>query len=416
MVHVARELQRQHFTQPLLIGGATTSRRHTAVKIAPHYEGITLHVLDASRAPGVVGDLLDPERRQRLDRQRLLDQAHDREIYQRRRATPLLPWAQARLHGARLDWRPEDVAAPLQRGLILQQDLPLAELLPFIDWTPFFMTWELRGTWPQLLDHKDYGHVARELFGHAQDMLQDWINRRALRAHGAFALFPAHSDGDDLVLYADDDRRHERARLPMLRQQRAREDDDKPHLSLADFVAPRDTGLPDHVGAFIVTAGDGLDQIIAHHDAQRDDYSAILARALADRLAEAFAEKLHADARAAWGYGLSEDLSPQDLVQERYRGIRPAPGYPACPDHTLKTTLFDLLDATAHTGARLTESLAMTPAAAVCGLYFAHPQARYFTLGPIGKDQLTDYAHRKGQSVEDTERWLSPWLGYEPGN
>ncbi len=415
MVYVAREMERQGFTMPLLIGGATTSRRHTAVKIAPAYpSGMSLHVLDASRAPKVVSDLMDPTRREALDKKRTKEQERDREIYKRRRATPLLSWERARNHGIPIEWKPEDINTPSFTGLRVMKDYSLDDLIEHIDWTPFFMTWELKGTYPRILEHKTYGPPARELFEHAQQMLKRIKDEGLLRAHGVYGFFPANTDQDDVILYTDDSRSQELARLPMLRQQRAREDEDKPHQSLADFVAPTESGLPDYLGAFAVTTGDGLKEMVAAYEADHDDYNAILAKALADRLAEAFAERLHAIVRQEWGFH-DPTLTKEDLIKERYRSIRPAPGYPACPDHTLKEDIFRLLDAPKHTGVTLTESLAMMPASSVSGLYFAHPKAKYFTLGPVGRDQVTDFAQRKGRTTQEMERWLSPWLGYEPG-
>jgi 5-methyltetrahydrofolate--homocysteine methyltransferase len=292
------------------------------------------------------------------------------------------------------------------------EDVPLREIAAYIDWTFFFHAWELRGKFPDILDHPDHGAAARELYANATTMLDRLIAEGGLTASGVYGLWPANSEGEDIVLYADAERTAELVRLPMLRQQRVKADD-KPQYSLADFVAPRESGLADHVGAFAVTAGIGAEEIARAYEAELDDYSAIMAKAIADRLAEAFAEMTHARARREWGYGADESLSAEDLAAERYRGIRPAFGYPACPDHQPKSRLFDLLDAPAI-GMSLSESLAMLPAASVSGIYIQHPQARYFAVGPITRDQVEDYAARMGESVEEAERWLSPNLAYEP--
>jgi 5-methyltetrahydrofolate--homocysteine methyltransferase len=411
MVHVAREMQREGFDIPLLIGGATTSRRHTAVRIAPQYEGVVVHVQDASKAAGVVGSLLHPERRAAFDKERLQAQARERELHQRRRETPLLSLADARANRPPIEFRAQDVPTPSFLG-VRQLDIPLAELVPFIDWTPFFVAWELRAPYPQVLEHPKYREVAQDLWKTAQALLGHMVEGHKLRARAAYGFLPACADGDDILVYAaeDGDRAAPpKARLCMLRQQRAK-GDERHNLCLADFVAPREAGLRDHVGLFAVTAGLGLEDILAEHEG--DVYAKLVLQALADRLAEAAAEWLHAKARADWGYGLDERLTAQELLQERYRGIRPAAGYPACPDHTEKRTLFALLDAEAI-GMSLTESCAMMPASSVSGIYLAHPQARYFNLGPVGRDQVHDYAQRKKLPVAEVERWLSPWLGYE---
>jgi 5-methyltetrahydrofolate--homocysteine methyltransferase len=408
MVHVASELERQGFRLPLLIGGATTSRRHTAVKIAPAYGSLTVHVPDASRAVGVVGQLLQPAARAELERQVKAEQDAARAAFTERAEGKLLPYASAVERGPSLTFGPDECPRPELLGRRVVEPA-LGELVPYIDWTPFFHVWELRGVYPRILDDPRYGPPARELHDAARRYLDRVVEDGSLRAAGTYGFFPAARDGDDVVLYADDTRRREVGRLYTLRQQRDREE---PRLALADFVAPLGSGVPDHVGAFAVTAGHGTDEIAARHAADHDDYSSILVKALADRLAEAFAEMLHERVRREWGYGRSEDLSKEDLIRERYRGIRPAPGYPALPDHTEKRTLWKLLDVEAATGMRLTEGLAMHPAASVSGFYFAHPEARYFAVGPIGRDQVESYAARKGVAVEEVERWLWPYLDY----
>jgi 5-methyltetrahydrofolate--homocysteine methyltransferase len=412
MTFVAREMQRRGMHVPLLIGGATTSPQHTAVKIAPEYEGPTVHVLDASRAVGVVASLLDPPQRKRLVAETRAHQERLREQFAARQERPLLTLAQARANRLAIAWHADDLPVPTFTGRRVVAPVPLAALRPFIDWTFFFHAWELKGKVPQIFSHPQYGGAARELYGHAQAMLDEIVRDGTLEARAVYGFWLAQSDGDDIVLFEDDDRRRERLRFPMLRQQNVLADG-KPNRSLADFVAPVSTGLPDHVGAFAVTAGVGLDALVSRYEREHDDYHAIMAKALADRLAEAGAEWLHAQARNDWGFGRDERLTPEDLVAERYRGIRPAFGYPACPDHSEKFTLFELLGA-ADLDLQLTESGAMLPAASVSGLYFAHPQAKYFMVGRLGADQVEDYARRKGMRLEAVERWLSANLGYDP--
>jgi 5-methyltetrahydrofolate--homocysteine methyltransferase len=412
MVVVAREMQRRGFTCPLLIGGATTSPQHTAVKIAPEYGGPTVHVLDASRAVGVVASLLDRSGRAAFDAENRALQTRLREQYARRQDRPLLPYAGARANRLALGWHALDLPVPEALGRQVIDAIPLEELVPLIDWTFFFHAWELKGRVPQIFDHPAHGAAARELYDSARRLLDDIVSRDRLLARAVYGFWPAASADDDIVLFVPGGGTAVAARFPMLRQQ-GQMPDDQPNRSLADFVAPVGCGLQDHVGAFAVTAGLGADELVAEYEAANDDYAAIMAKALADRLAEAAAEWLHARARREWGYGQDEALSPEDLAAERYRGIRPAFGYPACPDHSEKFRLFDLLDARAI-GMDLTESGAMRPAASVSGLYFAHPQARYFTVGRLGEDQVRDYARRKGIPVEDAERWLTPNLAYDP--
>jgi 5-methyltetrahydrofolate--homocysteine methyltransferase len=409
MAHVAREMERRGLRKPLLIGGATTSKQHTAVRIAPAYGGITVHVLDASRAVGVVSALLDDARREDLDRSNRETQQRLRDLHGAKRDKPLLSYPQARERRLAVDWRAEDLPVPEFIGRRLLTRFPLAELVGYIDWTFFFSAWELKGRFPRILDHPKLGPAARDLYGHARELLARIVDEQLLTAQAAYGFWPAASEGDDLVLYEDASRSREAARFPMLRQQRAV--DERPRLSLADFVAPVELGLADHVGAFAVTAGLDCEELVARFEAQGDDYQAIMTKALADRMAEAFAEALHQRVRREWGYGQDEDLDNEDLIAERYRGIRPAFGYPACPDHSEKRRLFALLGAE-EAGLSLTESCAMHPAASVSGLYFAHPQACYFNLGLVGRDQVASYAARKGMSVAEVERWLRPNLGY----
>ncbi len=411
MVSVAREMERRKLNIPLLIGGATTSRQHTAVKIAPEFSGPVVHVLDASRAVDVVSSLLSPTAKAGFVAAARADQETLRVQHGARQARPLLPLEAARANRMRIDWTSADLPVPAFLGR-REVRVPLADLVPFIDWTFFFHAWELKGRVPAIFDHPQYGAAARDLYDNAQVLLNRIVSEGLLEARGVYGFWPAASDGDDLVLFADDGREQPAARFPMLRQQEVIADG-RPNRSLADFVAPISTGRRDYLGAFAVTAGIGADDLAGRFEAENDDYSAIMVKALADRFAEAFAEYLHAQARREWGYGADEHLSSDDLAAEKYRGIRPAFGYPACPDHSEKGTLFDVLQAQA-VGINLTEHFAMTPAASVSGLYFANPEARYFMVGRIGPDQIADYARRKALAVEQVERWLTPNLAYEP--
>jgi 5-methyltetrahydrofolate--homocysteine methyltransferase len=410
MVQVAKEMQRQGFQLPLLIGGATTSTQHTAVKIAPVYDQPTAHVQDASRVVGVLSSLLDPGKRIDFDRKNRESQERLRLVHASRVERPVLPLATARARRPALEFSPTDVSEPEFIGRRVIDDAPLDEIARYIDWTFFFTAWELKGRFPAILQHPTQGAAARELYEHGQTLLRKLIDGRELRARGVYGLWPACSDGDDLVLFQDRSRARELTRFPMLRQQRPTTDTD-PCRCLADFVAPRASGVADHVGAFAVTAGLGAHEVAERFEAELDDYHAIIAKALADRLAEAFAEWLHERVRREWGYG--DKLGLDDLIAENYRGIRPALGYPACPDHSEKEALFELLGAR-EIGMDLTSGFAMTPAASVSGLYLGHPKARYFSVGRIGRDQVEDYATRRGVSVAQVERWLAPNLAYEP--
>ena len=407
MVFVAREMERRHMTTPLLIGGATTSRQHTAVKIAPEYSRATVHVLDASRAVDVVSSLLSDRQRDGFVATVRAEQADLREQVRGTARTALLAYPDARANHLQTDWDTLELPVPWFVGRRVVEP-PLEELVPFIDWTFFFSAWELKGRFPAILDHPKIGAAARELYDTAQRILERIVSEKRLTARGVYGFWPANTDGDDIVVYQDDSRHVEIARFHMLRQQEPIADG-RPNRSLADFVAPKSSLAPDYIGAFAVTAGIGADELAREYEATHDDYSAIIVKALADRLAEAFAEYLHAQARHDWGYGKGEKLVHEDLLAERYRGIRPAFGYPACPDHTEKRALFTLLDAPA-VGITLTESFAMMPAASVSGLYLSHPQAKYFNIGRIGPDQLEDYARRKGMTVEEAARWLAPNL------
>ena len=412
MEHVAREMERRGMKLPLLIGGATTSKQHTAIKIAPHYQHPTVHVLDASRAVGVVSRLVDPHERPLFAQENAKLQDNLRDLYGTNRRKSLVAFDAARANRLALNWSNGLPPKPAELGRQVIEDVPLSALVPYIDWTFFFVAWELKGRHPQILEHPEYGEAARELFDNAQRMLAKLEAEKRLRVRGVWGFWPANADGDDIVLFTDERRSEELLRFPMLRQQEEKPDGSKRHRSLADFVAPE--GVPDYLGAFAVNAGLGVDEMVAEYETQHDDYNAILVKALADRLAEAFAEMLHERARRAWGYGADENLSKEDLVAEKYRGIRPAFGYPACPDHTLKGRLWQLLDAESKAELRLTESYAAVPTAAVSGIYFSHPEARYFAVGKVGRDQVENYAARAGMSVAEAERWLAPNLGYDP--
>jgi 5-methyltetrahydrofolate--homocysteine methyltransferase len=412
MAHVAREMERQGFTLPLLIGGATTSKAHTAVKIAPHYRHGVTHVLDASRAVGVVGQLVSVEQRPAFDAETRVEQEKLREAHRRQNEErKLIPLAEARARRTPIDWAGYVPPVPEFTGVRTLKAFPLGEIVPFIDWSPFFHTWELKGTYPRIFENPNWGAKAKELFDDAQALLARMVKDRLLTANAVYGFFPANAVDDDIVVYADDARKRVLATVHTLRQQTERPAD-QPHQALADFIAPRETGLADYLGAFAVTTGAGIEVLLEEFAKDHDDYNGIMAKALADRLAEAFAELLHKKVRAEWGYGRGESLSTEELIRERYRGIRPAPGYPACPDHTEKRTLFDLLHGEREAGIELTESYAMMPASSVSGFYFSHPQAKYFQVGRIGEDQVHDYHRRKGLSVREVERWLAPNLGY----
>jgi 5-methyltetrahydrofolate--homocysteine methyltransferase len=416
MVHVAKEMERRGMNLPLLIGGATTSRVHTAVKISPNYSGAVIHVLDASRSVPVVSNLLNENE---WERDKYIQSFKNEyvqlsEEYNKRKSDKnYISLESARANGFKIDWKESSVKKPNKLGVTVLKDYPLSTLKNYIDWTPFFMTWELKGKYPSIFEDKSVGGEAKKLFDDANKLLDKIIKEKQLTANGVIGLFPANSVGvDDIEVYSDESRSGVKRVLHTIRQQ-MQKSKDEPNIALADFIAPKDTGVEDYIGMFAVTAGIGIEKLIDKFEKEHDDYNSIMVKALADRLAEAFAEHLHELVRKEyWGYASDENFSNEELVKEKYVGIRPAPGYPAQPDHTEKPIIFSLLYVEKNTGIKLTENLAMYPAASVSGLYFSHPEAKYFTVGKIGKDQVLDYHRRKGMSVEEIERWLSPILNY----
>jgi 5-methyltetrahydrofolate--homocysteine methyltransferase len=413
MVHVAREMQRLGMDIPLLIGGATTSPKHTAVKIAPGYSHEVVHVKDASRCGPVCEKLLSAERRPQFDAENRAFQAQMVAAYQRKQELKLVSYREAVEGRFPTDWAAHEICVPSFLGVRTLADYPLEELVPYIDWAQFFAAWEMRGKFPEILDHPERGPEARKLYDDAQKFLDQIIENRWLRASGVYAFWPAASLGDDIVLYEDDTRSEEKARLHNLRQQWLTETR-RHYYSNADFIAPVASGRKDYMGGFAVTGGLGTDELVRRCEADNDDYSAIMAKVFADRLAEAFAERLHEIARRDWGFGQGENLAIPDMLAEKYRGIRPAPGYPSLPDHTEKRILFDLLGAERLVGIMLTESFMMLPAGSVSGFYFAHPGSRYFAIDRITRDQVEDYARRKGWKFKEAEKWLAPVLAYDP--
>jgi 5-methyltetrahydrofolate--homocysteine methyltransferase len=414
MVHVAREMKRRGFEVPLLIGGATTSPAHTAVKIDPEYEGPVAYVKDASRAVGVCQSLVAAEK---LDFVRKLkaDHALRREQHKGRKVkAPAFSLVEARANRFRCDWSAYRPPVPKLAGVRRFDNIPLEELVRYIDWMPFFNAWEFAGKFPDILTDPVVGEAASNLYADARRVLKQMIAERWVQASAVIGLFPANSTDEDIEVYADESRGDVKWRLHHLRQQKPKPAG-QPHYALADFVAPRDAGVKDWIGAFAVTAGIGLDEKVREYEARHDDYGAIMLKALADRLAEALAERMHERVRREfWGYAPEERFTNDDLVREQYRGIRPAPGYPACPDHTEKATLWSMLDVESNAGIRLTESFAMYPTAAVSGWYLSHPESTYFAVGKIDADQVADYARRKGITLKEAERWLAPVIGYEP--
>jgi 5-methyltetrahydrofolate--homocysteine methyltransferase len=415
MGHVAREMQRQGFTIPLLIGGATTSRAHTALKIDPHYKSPTVWVKDASRAVGVAQSLISPDLRDGFIAANDADFAEIRARHRNRGdAKRLVSLAHAR--GQRFDggWADYMPPAPRKPGITVFDEYPLGDLVELIDWTPFFNAWELAGRYPAILDDAVVGAQARELFADAQAMLRRIVDEKWLTAKAVVGIWPANSSGDDVEVAFPDGQTRATTTLHFLRQQ-VDKPAERPDFCLADFIAPKDSGKQDWIGAFAVTAGLGIEPHLARFHADHDDYNAILLKALADRLAETLAERIHQRVRKElWGYATDEALDAEQLIGEAYRGIRPAPGYPACPEHSEKSTLFRLLDAETNASMELTESFAMLPAAAVCGYYFSHPQSQYFVVGRVSKEQAADYAQRKGVPLAQAERWLASNLDYDP--
>jgi 5-methyltetrahydrofolate--homocysteine methyltransferase len=413
MVHVAREMERQGMKLPLLIGGATTSRAHTAVKIAPHYSEPVVHVLDASRAVPVTTSLLSEDGKPEFVAKHRAEYEALRKAHSAPRRS-VVPLETARARRTKIEWRAEDLAKPAFTGFRVLDEFPLEQLRELIDWSPFFHTWELKGVYPRIFEDEKQGEQARQIFAEGNALLDRIVNEKLLRARAVYGFFAANATGDDVELYTDEGRETVLTRVHFLRQQSDREGNE-PCRCLADFIAPKETGLTDSIGAFAVTSGFGLKELCDQFRAAHDDYNAIMAEAIADRLAEAFAECLHKRAREEWGYGRGEKLSSDELIHEKYRGIRPAPGYPACPDHTEKGTIWELLDVKKNAGIELTESFAMWPGSSVSGFYLAHPASRYFNLGKIDRDQVEDYARRKEMTVAEVERWLGPNLNYETG-
>ena len=411
MVHVAGEMEREGFQIPLLIGGATTSKVHTAVQIEPAYSGATIHVRDASRSVGVVSHLMSSERQQTFTEQTREEYAEIRERRAKnRQQANLLPFAVAQERRSTLDWRNYQPSSPRMIGTKVFEDYPLAELVDYIDWNPFFTTWGLRGKYPNILENPEVGEEARKLLKDAETLLRIIVEEKKFQARAVVGLFPANGVSEDTEIYADEARTETIATLHHLRQQ-TEQPFTRPNLSLGDFIAPKTTGVPDYIGGFAVTTGIGVSEFCAEFEREQDDYNSIMAKALADRLAEAFTERMHQHVRTTlWGYAVDETLDNEALITEKYRGIRPAPGYPACPDHNQKRVLFELLKATENTGISLTESLAMFPAASVSGWYYSHPEARYFSISRIGEDQVSDYAERTGMDIETAKRWLKPLL------
>ncbi len=416
MVHVAKEMEREGFVVPLLIGGATTSKAHTAVKIEQHYSGPTVHVLDASRSVGVTGALLSTNKRNAFVTQVKADYEKVRRTHAgRSQRTRILPFEHARNRRFSIDWNGYQPPAPNDPGVHLLDDYPIDEIRNYIDWSPFFAAWELKGRFPDILDDRTVGAEAQRLFDDAQQMLDRIISEALITAQATFGIWPANTvDTDEIVIYADESRTSTLGTFRQLRQQMEKPPG-RPNVSLADFLIPKDRDMIDYIGAFAVTTGIGTAELATSYEAANDDYSAILVKAVTDRLAEAFAEHLHQRVRVEfWGYADGESMSNAELIREQYRGIRPAPGYPACPDHSQKFAMFDLLGVADRTAITLTESGAMLPAASVCGWYFAHPDAYFFGLGNIGRDQVAAYASSKNIGVAEAEHWLRPNLAYDP--
>jgi len=414
MAHNASEMERLGFNVPLLIGGATTSNAHTAIKIAPNYSGLTVHVLDASLVVGVCSKLFNADKREELAAEILSQQ----EVLRKRhfdasRKKRFISIEEARENKFEADWKSNQIDVPKQLGTQVFHNIPLEEIVPFIDWTPLFWVWDIKGVYPKIFEHKKWGRQARNLFEDAQNLMREIVEHNRFRASAVLGFWPSNSIGDDVEIYIDESRNRILGAFHFLRQQKAK-DDNSPYYCLADFIAPKDLGRSDYLGGFVVSAGWEVEKLSSTYSSKHDDYNAIMVKALGDRFAEALAEMMHKRARENWGYGLKEKLSYEDLIKEKYRGIRPAAGYPACPDHTEKTLLWKLLKGRTTIGVSLTENFAMNPPSSVSGLYFASPEAKYFNLGQIGRDQVEDYAKRKNMSIESIERWLQPNIGYDP--
>jgi 5-methyltetrahydrofolate--homocysteine methyltransferase len=413
MTHVAAELTRENFNVPLLIGGATTSAVHTAVKIAPAYQGLTVYVLDASRAVGVVSKLLSKNQIGEFSEKVKKDQERQVKMHHKKHGDrSLITIEEARKRKYKIDWNNTRIPKPKFLGIKYFEDYPIEEIRERIDWTPFFHTWEMKGRYPEILDDERVGTEARKLFDDAQDLIDQVIKDKWLTSKAAIGIFPANAVGDDIELFSDENREHVLTMFHTLRQQ-GDKGTERPDRALSDYIAPKETGLEDYIGAFALTTGLGMKDALKRFEADHDDYSSILLQAVGDRLAEALAERLHERIRREfWGYASDENMSNVELIKEKYFGIRPAPGYPACPDHSEKQIIFDLLSVPEHTGMELTESFAMHPAASVCGYYFAHPEAKYFGVGKVNKDQVIEYARRKGVDLAVMEKWLATSLGY----
>lgn len=414
MVHVAKEMERLGLNIPLLIGGATTSRIHTSVKIDPEYSNPVIHVLDASKSVNVVSNLLNKDGKHKFVESIKNEYKELRENHKRRTSEKeYIPINQARLNRFRIDWNDFDVKTPKKSGITLLNDFQLSEIRKYIDWTPFFLTWELKGKYPNIFENETYGKEAKKIFEDANKLLDKVIKEKLLQANGIVGIFPANSVEDDINIYSDNSRQGLLANLHTIRQQSLKSNN-VPNIALADFIAPLESEKEDYIGMFAVTTGIGIEKLIEQFEKDHDDYNSIMIKAIADRLAEAFAELLHEKVRKEiWGYAIDENLTSEELISEKYIGIRPAPGYPAQPDHTEKITIWKLLDVEKNTSIHLTENLAMYPAASVCGIYFAHPESKYFTVGKIGKDQIESYSKRKGLSIKETEKWLRPILNYD---
>lgn len=416
MVHVAKEMERRGMKTPLLIGGATTSRIHTAVKIDPNYSGAIIHVLDASRSVPVVSNLLNGNE---VEREKYVQSFKDeyeklRDDYAKRKSDKtVIKIEKARENKLKIDWAKTKIKKPNKTGVTILKGFSLETLRHYIDWTPFFMTWELKGKYPSIFEDKSVGPEAKKLFDDANKLLDKVVSEKLLTANGIIGLFPANTIGfDDIEIYSDETRKVVKSVLHTLRQQ-LQKSEGEPNIALADYIAPKESGVEDYIGMFAVTVGIGVEKIVEQFEKDHDDYNSIMIKAIADRLAEAFAEHLHELVRKDyWGYVKDESYSNTELIKEYYVGIRPAPGYPAQPDHTEKPIIFSLLDVEKNTGIKLTDSMAMHPAASVSGLYFSHPDAKYFSVGKIEKDQVLDYHKRKGMSAEEIEKWLSPILNY----